>query len=91
MNEALSYGCPAIVSHRCGCTPELISEGTTGFAFQWGDIGQLAEKMNAVTEVFSDVVATARACLDRIAPYNPDAAAKAILEGCRILHRKTQN
>ena len=29
VNEALSYGCPAIVSDRCGCFPELADVTTT--------------------------------------------------------------
>ncbi|MGL9621358.1 glycosyltransferase [Bradyrhizobium sp. U531] len=82
VNEALSYGCPSIVSSRCGCVPELIVDGRTGFSFEWGDIKQLAKAMIDATQAFSDVAATAHACFDRIAPYSPDAAARSILEGC---------
>jgi len=32
VNEAMSYGCPAIVSDKCGCVPELVTDGETG----WG-------------------------------------------------------
>jgi glycosyltransferase involved in cell wall biosynthesis len=37
VNEAMACGRPAIVSDRCGCAPELIVEGKTGFTFQTGD------------------------------------------------------
>lgn len=67
VNESLSYGCPVIVSSRCGCVPELVSEAKTGFVFEWGDIEQLATQMSAAPQVFSDITATARACLEQIA------------------------
>ncbi|WP_439405839.1 glycosyltransferase [Bradyrhizobium sp. DASA03076] len=82
VNEALSYGCPAVVSHRCGCVPELVNEGRTGFSFEWGDVNHLSEKMKLVPETFSDVAGTARACFAQIAPFTPDSAAKSILDGC---------
>ncbi|GMO98005.1 glycosyltransferase family 4 protein [Bradyrhizobium sp. TM239] len=85
INEALSYGCPTIVSHRCGCVPELVDEGKTGFAFTWGGVDELAEKMKLAPTAFSDVARTARACLARIAPFTPNAAAKSIVDGCRTI------
>ncbi|MBM7488396.1 glycosyltransferase involved in cell wall biosynthesis [Bradyrhizobium sp. USDA 3686] len=90
VNEALSYGCPSVVSDRCGCVPELVDQGRTGFVFEWGNINQLAEKMMAVPETFSDITATAHSCLRHIASYTPGAAAKSILDGCRTIHNVGQ-
>lgn len=85
VNEALSYGCPALVSSRCGCVPELISEAATGFVFEWGDVKELARQMNCVPDVFSDVTMAAKACIKQIAPYTPEAAANSIFLGCRTI------
>ncbi|MBB4427338.1 glycosyltransferase involved in cell wall biosynthesis [Bradyrhizobium sp. CIR48] len=82
VNEALSYGCPVLVSYRCGCVPELVDEGITGFSFEWGNVAELAEKMALLPRTLSDVEKTAHACLKRIAPFTPEAAANSILQGC---------
>lgn len=37
VNEAMACGRPAIVSDACGCAPELIIQGETGFVFRSGD------------------------------------------------------
>ena len=46
VNEALAQGCPAVVSNQCGCVPELIVQGETGFAFPFGDTNSLAAKLS---------------------------------------------
>jgi glycosyltransferase involved in cell wall biosynthesis len=80
VNEALSYGCPVVVSQRCGCVPELVIDGVTGFTFEWGDAQDLATKMLAVTAM--ETRTTAVSCIAHIGKFTPEAAARAILEGC---------
>lgn len=46
VNEAMVCGLPAIVSDRAGCHPDLISEGETGWTYQYGEQQQLARKMS---------------------------------------------
>jgi glycosyltransferase involved in cell wall biosynthesis len=43
VNEAMACGTPAIVSKACGCEPDLIVEGETGYSFQLGDVKGLVE------------------------------------------------
>ena len=43
VNEAMACGTPAIVSTACGCTPDLIVQGETGYSFKLGDVQGLAE------------------------------------------------
>jgi glycosyltransferase involved in cell wall biosynthesis len=83
VNEALSFGCPVIVSRNCGCVPELVVEGKTGFSYQTGSVAELAERMIAVTTRFADIDATARACIDQIKEFSPQAAAEQIIFGLR--------
>ena len=83
VNEALSYGCPVVVSHRCGCVPELVENRPTGFIFEAGNVDDLAAKLRAVPVALADVEATARSCLRLISTFTPKAAAASILDGCK--------
>jgi len=46
VNEAMACGLPAIVSNACGCAPDLLIEGMTGYTFPYGDIDALADRMD---------------------------------------------
>lgn len=88
VNEALSYGCPVVVSNSCGCVPELVLEGITGYEFPVDDSDALADRMLKVAENFTDVEAVARRCLDVISDYSPDNAARQIFQGCKEILKK---
>ncbi len=45
VNEAMAVGKPAIVSEACGCAPDLIEEGETGYSFPLGDTRALAGRL----------------------------------------------
>jgi len=45
VNEAMACGKPAIVSEACGCAPDLIVQGETGYSFKLGDTRALAERL----------------------------------------------
>jgi len=86
VNEALSYGCPVVVSNVCGCVPELVLDGVTGFSFPVGDIKALGAAMIVTARMSIDRLSAAKRCLDLIAQYSPKEAAAEILRGCvRIL------
>jgi glycosyltransferase involved in cell wall biosynthesis len=82
VNESLSYGCPVVVSNVCGCVPELVSEGRTGYSFPAGDIPALCAAMIAATALSQDRLAVAKQCMDLIEQYTPERAAIEILNGC---------
>jgi glycosyltransferase involved in cell wall biosynthesis len=48
VNEAMACGLPAIVSANCGCAPELIIEGKTGFIFQTNSETDLLEQLQQI-------------------------------------------
>lgn len=81
-NEALHHGCPIIVSEACGCRPELVVDGVTGYSHAVGDVLGLAASMQAVAEDPRDAAAIARACQAHIAHFSPEQAARQILLGC---------
>lgn len=85
VNEALHLGCPVIVSDRCGCVPELVAGSPGGFVVLTDDAHALAEAMEKAADVFSDRETTALRCLERVAPFSPDAAASAILAAARVI------
>lgn len=78
VNEALSHGCPVLVSDRCGCAPELAGPGT-GLVFDPLDVAELARKMKRMPLLFQDVDATTRDCLTCMAAYTPQEAAAQII------------
>ena len=82
VNEALSYGCPVVVSDACGCVPDLVLNGRTGYSFDMGDVRQLTESMLQIAEWSDDRVDVAKRCLDVISDYTPERAASQILDGC---------
>ncbi|CAN7237002.1 glycosyltransferase family 4 protein [Trinickia sp. LjRoot230] len=85
VNEALSHGCPVAVSDRCGCVPELVVPGQTGFSFAAGDVGALRDTMLSAMRQFADTGATARQCMDTIARFDPRSAAANIARGCATM------
>jgi len=82
VNEALSYGCPVVVSNICGCVPELVLEGQTGYSYPSRDVPALANAMIATADLSNDRGAVAIRCLDLIGQYTADQAALEILSGC---------
>jgi glycosyltransferase involved in cell wall biosynthesis len=85
VNEALSYGCPVIVSHRCGCVPELVIDGVTGYSFTAGDEQQLAGLMLKFRQSFQDSQTSGTTCINHMAQFTPQRAAQQIIEGCSVL------
>jgi glycosyltransferase involved in cell wall biosynthesis len=45
INEAMAAGLPVIVSNRCGCVPDLVSEGKNGFTFDPQSVETLGKLM----------------------------------------------
>ena len=85
VNEALHHGCPVIVSDRCGCVPELVAGSPCGIVVPAGDANALAEALAEAANAFADRETTALRCLEKVAPYSPDAAASAILVAARTI------
>jgi glycosyltransferase involved in cell wall biosynthesis len=82
VNEALSYGCPVVVSDICGCVPELVRDGVTGHTFPTGDVAALSAAMLAVAKLSEDRLEVAKQCIQLIEQFTPERAADEILGGC---------
>lgn len=85
-NEALSYGCPVIISDACGCAPAVVKENVTGFTFRAGVVPELTAAMSAAVTMRPRRAEVARECIELISTFTPQRAAEQILDGCqRIL------
>jgi glycosyltransferase involved in cell wall biosynthesis len=82
VNEALSHGCPVVVSENCGCVPELVIDGVTGYAFAAGNVANLEQTLLKTIEEFSDTGRVAQRCMDVIKRFDPPSAAANIARGC---------
>jgi len=82
VNEALSYGCPVVVSSACGCVPDLVRDGVTGYSFEVGNVDDLVKALDSVRSLSEDRHAVASRCLEVVSNYTPERAATQILDGC---------
>jgi len=82
VNEALAYGCPVVVTHVCGCVPELLREGITGYTVPAGDVRALGIAMMSAARLSADRSSVSKHCLELIEQYTPERAATEILSGC---------
>jgi glycosyltransferase involved in cell wall biosynthesis len=94
VNEALHHGCPVVVSEACGCAPELVISGVTGYVHAVGDIADLAGCMTRAAEKLAttpaDTERVGLACQALMRTYTPERAAQRMLAGCRSLLAEPQ-
>jgi len=50
VNEAMAAGLPVLVSERCGCAPDLVVEGETGYTFDPYDEAAIADAVGRLPE-----------------------------------------
>jgi 1,2-diacylglycerol 3-alpha-glucosyltransferase len=74
VNEAMAAGLPVLISNSCGCSPELVVEGVTGFSFDPRDEAQLASRMSALTSLSGEQRhAMGRAAAARVRAFSLEA------------------
>lgn len=78
VNEAMASGLPVLVSNRCGCFPELIIEGKTGFGFDPENTDQLCKLMLKMSSDQVDRVAMGKAAQTHIANFSPEHFAQGL-------------
>ena len=71
VNEALSYGCPVLVSDRCGCVPELVLNGETGFVVESGSVSDLVDKMEKILDPAYRTSEFINGCIAHMSRYSP--------------------
>lgn len=84
-NEALSYGCPIVVSDHCGCVPELVIENRTGYVARAGDAEDLASKIGMALKLSYNCEETAKACVEVASQYTSERSAAQIFQACQSI------
>ncbi len=62
VNEALAHGCPAVVSESCGCVPELVIDGVSGYSLPQATLPDCSARCLKAMEAFADASGTAHRC-----------------------------
>jgi len=84
VNEAMIFECPAVVSDRVGCGPDLIREGETGVTVPFGDTEALANTMAQMAEHPKRIPEMGAAARDlMLSEYTIERAADGIVEAAR--------
>jgi len=72
VNEAMAAGLPVVVSRRCGCAAELVSQGVNGFAIDPYDVAEIADAMYQIAADSCDRATLGQASRRLIARWAPD-------------------
>jgi glycosyltransferase involved in cell wall biosynthesis len=80
VNEAMASGLPVIVSDRCGCAPDLVSEGDNGYTFDPYNVNQLAELMIKMDSNDVDIKAMGRTSQNIISNWSPERFAQNLIQ-----------
>jgi glycosyltransferase involved in cell wall biosynthesis len=86
VNEAMVCGLPAIVSDACGCVPDLIVEGETGYSFPCGNINLLSKKMHDLSINNETILHRMGQSNCHIHEYSVKKAANCLISAIAILH-----
>ena len=71
VNEAMACGLPVLVSRRCGCATDLVTDGRNGFTFDPLDIQELTRLLLRIAAPGTDLAAMSRASREIIAQWTP--------------------
>ena len=80
VNEAMAAGLPVLVSHRCGCTPELVRSSVNGYVFDPFDIERMAQLMGNMSSERVDVNTMGDASKRIVALYTPETWAQTLAD-----------
>ncbi len=76
VNEAMAAGLPVLVSHICGCAPDLVQDGVNGFTFDPHDVEGLARLLGKMSSGKVDLKAMGEASRRIIADWTPEVFAE---------------
>lgn len=81
VNEAMASALPVLVSDRCGCAPDLVVEGQTGFTFPPEDIDAMtASIMRIMAMPVDERRRIGMAARHHIARFSPETFATAAMD-----------
>jgi glycosyltransferase involved in cell wall biosynthesis len=80
VNEAMAAGLPVLVSHRCGCVPELVRPGVNGYVCDPVDIEGMARLMVVLSSEATDAGKMGEASRQIVALYTPETWAQTLAD-----------
>jgi glycosyltransferase involved in cell wall biosynthesis len=80
VNEAMAAGLPVLVSHRCGCVPELVRSGLNGYVCDPFDIDGLARLMQIMSSNLAEVRNMGEVSRRIVASYTPETWAQTLAD-----------
>jgi glycosyltransferase involved in cell wall biosynthesis len=84
VNEAMASSLPTIVSTACGCVPDLVEEGVTGYRIDPSDGELLVRRMIELTVAPSSAETMGRAARRAIEPWGPERFAMGLEDAGRL-------
>lgn len=88
VNEAMICGLPVLVSERCGCVPDLVHEGESGFTFNpWDRASMGAAIMKMIRLSDQERAALGQRGRELVSNFNPRRAVAEMLDGYRRVYR----
>lgn len=83
VNEAMACSRAVLVSNKCGCATNLVSNGVNGFVFETNDLQSLTDKLNLVLVNKDQLVEMGKASYNMIQHWSFDAIVDGVEEGLR--------
>jgi glycosyltransferase involved in cell wall biosynthesis len=83
VNEAMAAGLPVLVSERCGCAPDLVTDGANGYTFDPYEVSQLAGLLQRLAHGDADRARMGTASQEIIAEWGPDRFAAGLEEAAQ--------
>lgn len=80
VNEAMAAGLPVLVSHRCGCVPELVRQGWNGYVCDPLDTDGMARVMAVLSSPAVDLNAMGAASQRLVSLYTPETWAQGLAD-----------
>lgn len=80
VNEAMAAGLPVLVSHRCGCVPELVRPGWNGYLCDPLDIAGMARSMAVLSSPAVEIDQLGAASRRIVALYTPETWAHGLAD-----------
>jgi len=78
VNEAMACGLPVLVSDRCGCAHELVSDGVNGFTFDPTSVEDMARQLSRVSAPDFPVSAFGQNSRKLVSEWGPERFAQGL-------------